>query len=179
MDTDSPVGAAPSQAPHDEPRLLAFYDRLRRRVVDYVARREGKLVSRFGPGATEALLLAPDVFILLVRLALDSRVPYRSRALVGGALAYFLLPVDFLPEMVLGPAGFLDDLILAAGVLGEAFSGSLEGAAQRHWSGSESLRQVLRDLADSGRALLGDSLYDRIQGLLERWKHGASGVKSR
>ena len=159
--------------PHleDQPRLLAFYDRLRGRVVEYVARREGKLASRFGAGAAEALLLVPDVFILLVRLALDPRVPSRSRALVGGALAYFLLPFDLFPEMVVGPVGFLDDLVLAAGVLAEAFSGSVEPLAEHHWSGRDSVRQVLRDVADSGRALLGDSLYQRIQA---RLRHGRS-----
>jgi uncharacterized membrane protein YkvA (DUF1232 family) len=170
---ESPPDPAPDLAPDlapEDPRLLAFYDRLRRRVVAYVERREGKLAARFGPGAAQALLLAPDVFILLARLALDPQVPGRSRALVGGALAYFLLPMDLFPEMVIGPAGFLDDLILAAGVLAEAFSGSLEPLAERHWSGRDSVRQVLRDVADSGRALLGDSLYGRVQGLLKRGK---------
>jgi uncharacterized membrane protein YkvA (DUF1232 family) len=158
------------QTPTPEPRLLAFYDRLRERVVDYIARREGKLAARFGPGAAEALLLAPDVFILLVRLSLDKDVPARSRSLVGGALLYFLMPFDLMPEGILGPAGFLDDLILAAGVLAEAFSGQLEGLAERHWSGRDSVRQVLQDVADSGRALLGESLYSRIQTLLNRGK---------
>ena len=49
-----------------------------------------------------ALLLVPDVFILLVRLALDKDVPGSARAMIGGALAYFVLPFDLLPEAILG-----------------------------------------------------------------------------
>ena len=74
--------------------LLSFYDRLRERVVVAVERRGGRL----GSGAAEVLLLAPDVFMLLARLSLDREVPKTARALVASTLAYFILPVDMLPE---------------------------------------------------------------------------------
>ncbi|MEJ2084674.1 MAG: hypothetical protein P8Y44_03220 [Acidobacteriota bacterium] len=50
--------------------LLSFYDRLRGRVTRWVDRRSGRL----GKGAAEALLIAPDLFILIARLCLDSDV---------------------------------------------------------------------------------------------------------
>ena len=78
--------------------LLSFYDRLRERILRAVERRGGRL----GGAVAETLLLAPDVFMLLARLSLDKEVPKETRVLVSGALAYFLLPVDLLPEMVVG-----------------------------------------------------------------------------
>ena len=143
-------------------RLLSFYDRLREKILHSVEKRGGKMSEN----ALKALLLVPDVFILLVRLMLDKNVPGSTRAMVGGALAYFILPADLLPEMILGGAGFLDDLILATAVLSQAFGGELEPYARRHWSGPEDLRVVLRDLSQTAQSLLGQNLYDRLRKLM-------------
>jgi len=144
--------------------LLSFYDTLRERVVKTVEKRTGKL-----PGdALRMLLLVPDVFILLVRLTLDKGVPGATRTMIGGALAYFILPFDLLPEAILGPVGYLDDLVLAAAVLSQAFGGELEPYARKHWSGDEDLRVVLRDITLTAHKLLGDKTYERLKRLLGR-----------
>lgn len=144
--------------------LLSFYDRLRERVVEAVEKRGG----RWTEGTVRALLLVPDVFILLVRLALDRQVPAPARVLVGGALAYFVLPIDLLPEAVVGVGGYADDLVLAVAVLAQAFSGELEPHARKHWSGSEDLRVVLQDVTYAAENLLGAKLYGRLKALLAR-----------
>jgi len=144
--------------------LLSFYDRLREKIVHAVEKRGGRLSE----GAVRALLLVPDVFILLVRLSLDRDVPGSARALIGGTLAYFVLPFDLFPEALLGGIGYMDDLVLAAAVLAQAFSGELEPYARRHWSGSEDLRVVLQDLTTSARSLLGENLYEKVKNLLKR-----------
>lgn len=144
--------------------LLSFYDRLRERVIEAVEKRGG----RMGEGTVRALLLVPDVFILLVRLALDREVPSSARMLIGGALAYFVLPMDLLPEALVGVGGFVDDLVIATAVLSQAFSGELEPYARKHWSGSEDLRVVLRDVSYAAENLLGAKLYGRIEALLAR-----------
>ena len=145
-------------------RLLSFYDRLRERVLHSVEKRGGKMSE----SAVKALLLVPDVFILLVRLMLDKTVPGSTRAMIGGALAYFILPADLLPEMILGGAGFIDDLVLATAVLSQAFGGELEPYARRHWSGPEDLRVVLRDISQTAQSLLGQNLYDKLKRLMGR-----------
>lgn len=144
--------------------LLSFYDTLRERVLETIEKRAGKL-----PGdAARMLLLVPDVFILLVRLTLDKSVPGATRALIGGALAYFILPFDLLPEAILGPVGYMDDLVLAAAVLSQAFGGELEPYARKHWSGDEDLRVVLKDITETAHKLLGHNLYERLKRLLGR-----------
>jgi uncharacterized membrane protein YkvA (DUF1232 family) len=144
--------------------LLSFYDRLREAIFKVVEKRGGKLSE----GTIRALMLVPDVFILLVRLALDKEVPGSSRALIGGAIAYFILPFDLLPEAILGPVGYLDDLVLATAVLAQAFGGDLEPYARKHWSGKEDLRIVIRDITETAQSLLGQNLYDRLRRLLSR-----------
>jgi uncharacterized membrane protein YkvA (DUF1232 family) len=144
--------------------LLSFYDHLREAIFKVVEKRGGKLSE----GSVRALMLVPDVFILLVRLALDKEVPRSSRALIGGAIAYFILPYDLLPEAILGPVGYLDDLVLATAVLAQAFGGDLEPYARKHWSGKEDLRVVIRDITETAQSLLGQNLYDRLHRLLSR-----------
>ncbi len=144
--------------------LLSFYDRLRARMLDAAGRQSHKL----GKPVVEALLLAPDVFILLVRLMLDRDVPPAARSLIGGALAYFVLPIDLFPEAVVGAPGFLDDLVLASAVLSQALGGELEPYARRYWNGDQELRAVLRDIADSAHHLLGRDLYRRLRATLAR-----------
>lgn len=144
--------------------LLSFYDRLRERVVEAVEKRGG----RWAEGTVRALLLVPDVFILLVRLGLDKEVPAQARMLIGGALAYFVLPIDLLPEAFIGIGGFVDDLVLATAVLAQAFSGELEPYARKHWSGSQDLRVVIQDVTYAAENLLGAKLYGRVKAVLAR-----------
>ena len=148
--------------------LLSFYDRLREKIIHAVEKRREGRGGKLTEGAVRALLLVPDVFILLARLALDKNVPASTRALIGGALAYFVLPVDLLPEAILGGAGFMEDLVLASAVLSQAFGGDLEPYARKHWSGSEDLRVVIRDISETAQSLLGQNLYDRLRKLMGR-----------
>ena len=145
--------------------MLSYYDRLRNRITSAVEKRGGKL----GQGAVEDLLLAPDLFILLVRLGLDSRVPKHQRRFLLGALAYFLTPIDLLPEGLMGPAGYLEDVVLAAAVLRLSLRTELEPLADEYWSGNQKLRVVLGNIAEISYDVLGPPLYFRIQRFLDRW----------
>jgi uncharacterized membrane protein YkvA (DUF1232 family) len=145
-------------------RLLGFYDRVRNRIETYLERRAG----RVGTKAAAALLLVPDVLLLLVRLFLDRDVPRASRTLIGGALAYFLLPADLAPEIVLGPVGFLDDLVIACTVLAHALGPDLEVWAERYWSGSKGLREVLTEITQAGNSLLGTRMSERVDRVVQR-----------
>jgi uncharacterized membrane protein YkvA (DUF1232 family) len=144
--------------------LFSFYDRLREKILHGVEKHGG----RYSEAVVEALILVPDVFILLVRLALDKEVPKGARAMIGGALAYFILPTDLLPEALLGAGGYLDDLVLAAAVLSQTFGGELEPYARKHWSGSHELGKVLGGITQTAHHLLGDRIYGRLQRLLAR-----------
>ncbi|MCG8458699.1 MAG: DUF1232 domain-containing protein [Holophagales bacterium] len=142
--------------------LLSFYDRLRGRMVAYGEKKGGTMARP----TIEALLLVPDVFILLARLALDNEVPKHTRALIGSALAYFVLPVDFLPEALLGPAAYTDDLVLGLTVLSRAFGQELEPFAAKYWSGSRSLHRSIGDTLYAAQGLLSADVYNRLKDLL-------------
>ncbi len=164
---ESVVSEAPSVSAREalaesQKHLLAAYDGIRRKALRAVERRGGRL----GADAVRVLLLVPDIFLLLVRLSLDKEVPVRTRVLIGSVLAYFLLPIDLLPEGLLGGAGYLDDLVLATAVIAQAFGGELETYARKHWSGPDDIREVLRDVSASAHRLLSGKTYRRLRELL-------------
>jgi len=53
----------------------------------------------------------PEFLKLYRRLFRDARVPFYLKLLPVGALAYFFIPIDLLPD-VAPPLGFADDLVL-------------------------------------------------------------------
>lgn len=48
--------------------------------------------------------------------ALDPRTPHRTRLILLGALAYFVLPMDWIPDFIFG-VGFTDDIAVLTGAI--------------------------------------------------------------
>ncbi|HVR44246.1 MAG TPA: DUF1232 domain-containing protein [Thermoanaerobaculia bacterium] len=125
--------------PVSESRARRFYDRIRANITSYLSRK-GKKAGR----AQDFLLLAPDVFILLWRLTRDERVAGKHKVLLGTAIAYFIFPLDIMPEAIFGPIGFLDDLVLGVYVLNRMLADTDEQILRDHWSGSEDVLAMIR-----------------------------------
>ena len=82
-----------------------------------LARDEATVRRKFLPKLARVLAQVPFAEDLLAAYycAFDRATPVKAKGVLLGALAYFVLPVDMLPDMVLG-LGFTDDLavLLAA-----------------------------------------------------------------
>ena len=68
-----------------------------------------KLLDKLGKVAKKAGVKVVYAVLLLYYALLDGDVPLKDKAIVVGALGYFILPFDFIPDM-LGPLGYTDDL---------------------------------------------------------------------
>ncbi len=82
-------------------------------------------------------MFVPDLFRLYVRLLWDDRVATSSKLMLAQALAYLVLPVDLIPEALVGPAGYIDDVYLLVHALAQLTSRhavSRELLLQ-HWAG--------------------------------------------
>ena len=83
----------------------------------------------------EYLLAVPDIFYLLVKLTQDPDVPKSKKIKLVSAIAYFISPIDLLPEAFLGPIGYLDDLGIAAYVINDLINTIDPQIVKRHWVG--------------------------------------------
>ncbi|HEV7797273.1 MAG TPA: YkvA family protein [Pyrinomonadaceae bacterium] len=80
------------------------------------------------------LLFIPNLLLLCGRLLTDSRVPATERALVAGAIVYFLIPFDLIPDMI--PfVGQMDDAYLIALTLLRLMERTDPKVVREHWSG--------------------------------------------
>lgn len=140
-------------------REASFYRALREKV-----KRWGK-ERKLDPAKLEYLLAAPDLFVLLSRLATDPRVPGSAKAKVAAGLAYFLMPVDVIPDL-LGPIGMLDDVFVAAWLLqtvAEQLNTLDPTILREHWEGEEDVLEKIRELAARGEQILGRVLTLRLK----------------
>ena len=133
-----------------------FYQRLRKRILTWVER-EGHDHRHAG-----YLLYAPDLFHLLVRLTLDERIPRKEKAKLGIAVAYFISPIDLMPEALLGPVGYLDDIALAAFALDAVLNAGYGRIAQEHWAGDEDVLRVTQRIVAAADDMLPKDMVRRL-----------------
>jgi uncharacterized membrane protein YkvA (DUF1232 family) len=134
-----------------------FYQALRARITDWLASK-GK-----GFKHAQILLLAPDLLHLLTRLVLDRRIPTAEKATLGAALAYFLSPLDVLPEALLGPVGYVDDVALAAFVLSRLINAGHGAVAKELWAGDDDLLDAIRRILEVADEMVGSGLWERLK----------------
>ena len=109
-----------------------IYDSLRNGMLRWSQRWFGSI----GETVMLYLFLLPDLVRLMVNLLADNRVFLLDKIFVLGVLIYIISPVDLFPEILTGPFGLVEDLILALIVLYRLMSNPYNTPAiQEHWKG--------------------------------------------
>ena len=139
-----------------------FYHKLRRKIKDWSEREENRSYRW-----AKWLLLAPDLFHLLIRLTADPDVPMKEKAKLAAVIAYFISPVDLLPELILGPTGFLDDIVLTAYALNAIINNIDADIVQKHWAGEEDIIVVIQNVLCLADRMIGSGLFKRLKRVLK------------
>lgn len=127
-----------------------FYEKLRSKITTYVESKTGKKGK-----LTPYLLFAPDLFHLLVKALLDNRIDTKSKTIIGSGILYFITPIDVLPEGLIGPGGYIDDIIVATFVVNMLLNKFSAEIIEEHWTGDEKLLNALKKIAETSDSLLG------------------------
>ncbi len=131
-------------------REKRLYDRLRARVVSSA------------PGARSGLrdmiLALPDLVVLLGRLARDPRVPTGCKIIALLGISYALSPLDLLPDLLLGPLGLLDDLLVVVAALSRILNYVHPDLVRSHWSGQEDLLTALQRVTSWAESWMGHAV---------------------
>jgi uncharacterized membrane protein YkvA (DUF1232 family) len=138
-----------------------FYTSLRNRIESWLTTDEGR-----GSQWTDYLLAAPDLLHLLAKLSMDPDVPVKEKAKVGAVLAYFVSPIDIVPEALGGPPGLLEDIALAAFVLKGIVSNTNPEVVQRHWAGDRNVLELIQNVVERADAMLGAVTWRRVRKLV-------------
>ncbi len=139
-------------------RERRLYDRLRARVAPQ------------RPGATsgirDLLLLLPDVAVFLLRLLRDDRVPIGAKAIAVAGVGYLLSPLDLLPDILLGPLGFLDDLLVAGAALASLVNRVHPDLVRHHWPGQGDALAAIRRITDWAESQISKGLFGLVRRVL-------------
>jgi len=144
----------------DKQQNLDFYQTLRRKIKDWETK-EGA-----NHKWAEYILLAPDIFHLLCKLAIDKEVPTKEKAMLAGAIAYFISPIDIIPEGIIGPAGYVDDIALAAFVLNSIITSCDKEIVLKHWAGEEDLLDLIERILTVADEMVDSGIWRKAKGLL-------------
>ncbi len=134
-----------------------FYLKLRKKIKDWINSKEGK-----NHEWAEYLLLAPDLFHLLVKLSMDKRIPTNAKIKFGLGISYFILPLDLFPELIFGPVGYLDDIAVTAFILHNYINGN-EHIVEELWAGEGNILEVVKTVLNKADQMLGSGLWTKIK----------------
>ncbi len=152
-----------SERPVSPDRADRFYDRIRGSIQEYIDRKSSVLGKTAG-----YLLLVPDIFMLLWRLTTDSRVVGKDKVLLGSAVVYFILPFDLMPEAIVGPIGYLDDLVFAVYVLNNILKNTDPEVLREHWTGSEDVLVTIQRVLIAADTLVENNILGRIKKMIKK-----------
>ncbi|MGE5430702.1 MAG: YkvA family protein [Syntrophomonadaceae bacterium] len=137
-----------------------FYLKLRSGIKDWFDNKAGR-----NQKWSEFILLAPDIFYLLYKVARDPGVPMMNKLKIGAAIAYFISPIDLIPEAFLGPIGYLDDITVAAFALNQLISDVNPEIVRKHWAGDKDILMLLKTITVNANLMLGKGIFRKVKKL--------------
>jgi uncharacterized membrane protein YkvA (DUF1232 family) len=140
------------------PRERRLYDRLRTRVVAPPAGTSS--------GVRDLVLLLPDLTVLLIRLLRDDRVPRPAKLLALVGVGYVLSPIDLLPAIILGPLGWVDDLVIVSATLSRLLNHVHPDVVRSHWPGQGDALDAIKRVTQWSESLFTARLPAFLRGLL-------------
>lgn len=132
-----------------------FYQKLRKQINAYLAEHHFQYA--------DILMLAPDFFHLLVRLSLDKRIPPSKKVKFFAGITYFISPMDFFPEALVGPIGYMDDIAVAAFILNDFINKNDIEIVHEHWAGEGDVLASIQNILTVANEFLGEGLWKRIK----------------
>jgi uncharacterized membrane protein YkvA (DUF1232 family) len=94
---------------------------------------------------------------MLTRLLDDPRLPKKLRLLVLAAVAYFILPVDIIPEEMEGPYGYVDDIWLCAFVADRVTKKTgTDEILVSNWDEEGAIIPLIEEILNGEKNLIGD-----------------------
>jgi len=136
---------------------LDFYQQMRDSIRVWIKGKGGNY--KFA----DYLLVAPDLFHLLCKLAIDKEVPVSEKAKLAGVIAYFVSPFDLIPEAIIGPVGYIDDVVMTALVINGIINKTSPEIVRHHWAGDKDILDLVQQILQVAEEMVGKGLWGKIR----------------
>lgn len=127
-----------------------YYQKLRKKFRNWMQSEDGK-TNKW----SEYLMATPDLFHLLCKLSIDKDVPAKEKAKLVAAIAYFISPLDLVPELIVGPIGYVDDIAVTAYVLNSLINKTDPEVVKKHWAGDGDILVLIKHILDVADEMVG------------------------
>lgn len=97
----------------------------------------------------ELVMLLPNVVMLLGKLAMDKRIPSESKMAIVAGMAYFVSPIDLVPDFI-PVLGQVEDLMVMLLVIDGVLNHLDPMIVREHWNGDPAMLDKISNYA--GRA---------------------------
>lgn len=137
-----------------------FYQQLRDKIMNWLQSDEGK-----NHKWAQYIMLVPDLFHLLCKLAIDPQVSAADKAKLAGVIVYFISPIDLVPEAIIGPVGYVDDLALVAFALNSIVNHTDPEVVRKHWAGQDDILAVIQNIIATADEMVGSGVWGKLKAL--------------
>lgn len=96
----------------------------------------------------------PKLFKLLNELLIKSEVTPEYRLKISAAIAYYVVPLDVIPEQVYGPYGYIDDIFITAYVIKTLADKYDYSYLKKFWEGDGELESVVEECYEKSTEIL-------------------------
>ena len=124
-----------------------FYDALKENLSGY----DGEYASFIDYG--------PALYKLLSNLLMfyGKYLSNEDKLKISAAIAYYVVPLDVIPEQIYGPYGYVDDIFISVYVLKIIIDKYGIEISQKLWDEEEDLEEVIKECYDKSIIVLEDT----------------------
>lgn len=98
----------------------------------------------------------PKLFKLLTEILDEKDLTPDLRLKISAAIAYYVVPMDVIPEQIYGPYGYIDDIYITVYVLKKITDELGYKFLERHWEGEGILKSVVEECCQKSSEVLED-----------------------
>ena len=102
----------------------------------------------------------PSLYKLLCDCLNSKQLSSGLRLNISAAIAYYVVPMDIIPEQVFGPYGYIDDIYISVYVLRKVVNQYGHDFLQDLWTDDESIEDVLNTCFEESVKILQDQVDD-------------------
>ncbi|AEX84865.1 hypothetical protein Marpi_0421 [Marinitoga piezophila KA3] len=133
----------------------SFYKKLRNKIKKWAGKNKDNKILEY-------ILLAPDLFYFFLTVLKDKDVYVDYKLKITGYLAYFISPIDIMPEMVLGPAGYLDDVLMGLLFLRTLLKELPYEYVEEKWPGDKEVLKNVSVMIDNIQAIIDSKIFRSV-----------------
>ncbi len=152
-------------------KYLTFYESLREKIEN----KASEIAGKYGEAVANLFLAAPDIVVFLARLLADKRIPKDKKIVFGALMAYWILPIDLVPEAITGVIGYADDIYISLYILHSMINEIDYGIVREHWPGREEIIKFLKkslEVANYVISISGKKVEEKVKLLAEKLTPG-------